>query len=129
MLPPLPLPPLLARVVASGLHVLPSDPQALLAACSHQLSRPEVNRYIRRLRARERGLRLLPDDSTRPLVPEDGAFGLLPRELVLSILTLLDLSSLVMVSSCSTTLRQLCMDPMLYSTVDLRQVGTSTGHV
>ena len=47
MLPSKPLPPILARVVSSGLHVLPPSTDDILEACTEQLSRPAVNLYIR----------------------------------------------------------------------------------
>ena len=47
MLPARPLPPILGRVVSSGLHVLPPSTEDILEACTDQLSRPAVNLYIR----------------------------------------------------------------------------------
>ena len=47
MLPSKPLPPILGRVVSSGLHVLPASTDEILEACTDQLSRPAVNLYIR----------------------------------------------------------------------------------
>jgi len=112
MLPSKPLPPILGRVVSSGLHVLPASTDEILEACTDQLSRPAVNLYIRQLRARERS----------PPAPDDGFFSLLPREILLSILALLDVPSMVAISQCSTGFRDLTKDPFLYATVDLRQV-------
>jgi len=69
MLPARPLPPILGRVVSSGLHVLPLSTEDILEACTDQLSRPAVNLYIRQLRSRERS----------PPPADDGFFSFLPR--------------------------------------------------
>ena len=44
------------------------------------------------------------------------------REILLSILALLDVPSMVAISRCSTGFRDLTKDPLLFATVDLRQV-------
>ena len=90
---------------------------------------------FRQLRARERS----------PPASDDGFFSLLPRcpsskfdqvdlknarilprEILLSILALLDVPSMVAISQCSTGFRDLTKDPFLYATVDLRQVPGSS---
>ena len=48
--------------------------------------------------------------------------AILSREILLSILALLDVPSMVAISQCSTGFRDLTKDPLLYATVDLRQV-------
>ena len=68
-----------------------------------------VQRFVKEQRQRE----LSP-------VKDNGYFDLLPREVIVHILSYLDLSSLVRVSAVSSTFRWLSHDPWLYTRLDLR---------
>ena len=109
MLPPR-LSPLMSRIVSRGLHVVPPA-RRVLQACTDQLSQAALQRFIKEQRQRE----LSP-------VKDNGYFDLLPREVIVHILSYLDLSSLVRVSALSSTFRWLSHDPWLYTRLDLRQV-------
>ena len=104
------LSPLMSRLVSRGLHVLPPVGR-VVQACRDQLSRPALDRFIMEQRQRELGP-----------VKNNGYFDLLPREVIVKILSYLDLSSLVQVSALSSTFRWLSYDPWLYIKLDLRQV-------
>ena len=167
--------------------MLPASTEDILEACTDQLSRPQVNWYIRqvsspprlkmnifccidfhrsfppeRLQQHEEFFLLIFaflnfSDNSGSCVPENGAHHLLMmgsspfypgvqtiftqtqrftwviffstthpkqmfREILLSILALLDVPSMVAISRCSTGFRDLTKDPLLFATVDLRQV-------
>jgi len=109
---PTTLSPILNTIVKRKLHILSQEPGAVLRACEKQLSRPALNKFIRDTIRRERS----------PPIPDNGLFEQLPKELVLSILSYLDLGSLSRVARVCTTWRDLVKDPFLYQIVDLRQM-------
>ena len=102
--------PLLSRLVARRLHVLP-HPRRVVAACADQLSPAPLARFVREMEQRAR-------DPAR----DDGYFELLPREVILNIFSYLDLGSLVRAARVCSTWRHVARDLWLYTRVDLRQL-------
>ena len=104
------LSPLLERVVAHNLHVLP-HPRHVLRACAEQLNETSLEKFIAAQNQR----------LTNPAT-DDGFFELLPREVLLNIFSYLDVVSLVRVSAVCSSFRHVVRDTWLYTHVDLRQV-------
>jgi F-box-like len=103
--------PILDLLVRRRMHVLPKVPD-VVSACVKQLSRTALADFAAAQAARE----LRPPDS------DLGTLEVLPREILVKVLSYLDLVSLAHVGATCSRLYQLAQDPFLYTVVDLRQI-------
>ncbi|XP_023324560.1 F-box/LRR-repeat protein 4 [Eurytemora carolleeae] len=103
---------IMKTIVKRKLHILPQDTDKIIYNCATMLNKRSLQAFQSRLEERERN----PGDSNL------GLFDRLPREIMLHILSYLDLITLVQISGVSTLFREFVSDPYLYTSLDLKDI-------